>query len=69
VYEVYKAQAKKQDRTASELIREAMERYRQSWTGNETSLLDLPPIFLGKPLKPLSPDDDLLDEMLYGDRD
>lgn len=69
VYEAYKAQARKQDRTASELIREAMEQYRKSWAASEISLLDLPPLRVGKVLKSLSSEDDLLEEMLHGDRD
>lgn len=30
------------------------------------SILDIPPVSMGKMLRPLSPDDDLLDEMLEG---
>lgn len=69
VYQAYQAQARKQDRTASELIREAMEQYRKTWPAHETSLLDLPPLQVGKALKPLPPEDDLLEEMLDGHRD
>lgn len=31
------------------------------------SVLDIPTVSVGRILKPLSPDDDLLDEMLHGD--
>ena len=69
MYRAYQEQARKQDRTASELIREAMEQYRNSWTQNDVSLLNLPPLQVGKTLRPLSSEDDLLAELSHGHRD
>ncbi len=69
VYRAYQNQARKQDRTASELIREAMEGYRDNWSSSDSSLLELSPLQVGKVLRPLSPEDDLLAEMSHGDRD
>lgn len=56
--------AKRHDRTAAELIREAMEAYRQRWTERRGSVRELDPLDVGKVLRPLSPQDDLLEEML-----
>lgn len=64
VYEEFQAHARRQDRTAAELIREAMEAYRQHWTERRGSLRDLVPLDLGEVKRPLAEDDDLLDEML-----
>lgn len=69
VYLAYQNQARKQDRTASELIREAMERYRKNWSSSESSLLELSPLQVGKVLRPLTPEDDLQAEMSHGNRD
>lgn len=64
VYREFQEQARRQDRTAAELIREAMEAYRQRWTGSSGSLRDLPPLDLGAVKQPLSREDDLMGEML-----
>lgn len=64
VYREFQEQARRQDRTAAELIREAMETYRQRWAKGSGSLRDLPPLDLGAVKEPLSREDDLLEEML-----
>jgi hypothetical protein len=64
VYEDFMEYARKQDRTAAELIREAMEQFRNERMRGRQSLLDLKPLKLGKPLRDLSKKDDLLEEML-----
>jgi hypothetical protein len=64
VYREFQQLAKSQDRTTSELIREAMQAYRDLHIRPRQSLKDLQPLSLGKVLKPLSPEDDLLGEML-----
>lgn len=64
VYSEFQAYAKKMDRTTSELIREAMELYWREKIRNKPSLLDFVPASVGKVLKPLSPEDDILGEML-----
>ena len=64
VYNSFMQHAKANDRTASELIREAMERYRNEVLTPQKSILHLAPISLGKILAPLGADDDLLEEML-----
>lgn len=69
VYRDFQTHAKAHDRTASELIRQAMEEYRRSHLRATGSLRDLQPVSLGKVLEPLKPDDDLLGEMLDEDRD
>ena len=59
--------AQKKDRTASELIREIMERYvESSGEAQQDSVLDFKPASCGSVLKPLSAEDDLLEEMLNG---
>lgn len=56
--------AQRTDRTAAELIREAMDLFRKERIRPRTSLTALKPLNLGKPLRPLSHRDDLLGEML-----
>ena len=63
-YRLYQAYAKISDRTTSELIREAMAQYRLTHMSNEKSLLDTSPISLGRVLRPIGVDDDILEEML-----
>ena len=69
VYRDFQAQAKAQDRTAAELIRQAMEEYRRSHMKPGASLRDLQPLSVGEVLRPMTPDDDLLGEMLDADGD
>lgn len=56
--------AQRTDRTAAELIREAMELFRNQRIRPRTSLTALKPLDLGKTLRPLTSRDDLLGEML-----
>ena len=69
VYEDFKSYALKVDRKASELIREAMELYRVERIVRKTSLRDIRPVSVGGAIKPITPDDDLLEEMLDDSRD
>jgi hypothetical protein len=64
VYEDFMQHAQRTDRTAAELIREAMELFRSQRIHPRTSLATLKPLNLGKTLAPLSSRDDLLGEML-----
>lgn len=64
VYEDFMQYARRTDRTAAELIREAMELFRNQRIHPRTSLASLKPLVLGKTLKPFSGRDDLLGEML-----
>ncbi len=69
VYRSFRAYARSHDRTASELIRQAMEEYRRNHLDAGGSLRDLRPASVGSVLQPLTSDDDLLGEMLDEDRD
>ena len=69
VYEDFQRFARKVDRKASELIREAMELYRQQHIERRTSLRDRRPASVGGPIQPLTADDDILGEMLDDSRD
>ncbi len=64
VYEDFMQHAQRTDRTAAELIREAMELFRNQRIRPRTSLATLRPLNLGKSLRPLNGRDDLLGEML-----
>lgn len=66
-YREFKDYARRQDRKTAELIREAMELYREKkiLDSGAYSLRDLRPVSLGKVLRPMSSDDDLLDEMVH----
>ena len=67
VYRDFQDYAKRVDRPTSELVEEAMQLYReQKIAAKRMSLLDMPVLSVGKILKPLGPDDDLLGEMLEG---
>ena len=68
VYEDFQAFAKRVDRKTSELIREAMELYRQARIQRQTSLRDRQAVDVGGPIRPLTPEDDLLDDMLHDSR-
>lgn len=63
VYEEFQIFARKTERTTSELIREAMEEYRQHRIQRKTSLFHRQPASVGGPFTPLTRDDDLLNEM------
>lgn len=63
VYREFQERARKADRTASELIREAMEHYARECWRESRSVPDFPAFDLGKMTKPLRSKDDLLAEM------
>jgi len=67
VYREFQAYAKAHDRTASELVRQAMEEFRTRLRPSG-SLRDVWPVSVGKVLRPLVPGEDLLGEMLDEDR-
>ena len=64
VYRDFQRFAKARDRTASELIRDAMEEFRARRILRTTTLADLNPVSVGQVLAPLHIGDDLLEEML-----
>ncbi|TLD68161.1 hypothetical protein FEM03_24110 [Phragmitibacter flavus] len=69
VYEDFQEYARKTDRKASELIREAMESFRQLHMQRRTSLRDRRPVSVGGPIQAISAEDDLLGDMLDDARD
>jgi hypothetical protein len=69
VYEEFREYARKVDRKASELIREAMEMYRQQHMQRRTSLRNRHPASVGGPIRPITGEDDILGEMLDDSRD
>jgi predicted CopG family antitoxin len=69
VYEDFQQYARKTDRKASELIREAMELYREQHMRRRTSLKDRRPISVGGPIRPITAEDDVLEGMLDDARD
>ena len=64
VYKDFVEYARRTDRTAAELIREAMELFRNERIRPRTTVASLKPLDLGKTLRPLSNRDDILGEML-----
>ena len=68
VYREFQAYARTHDRTASELVRQAMEEFRRTHLRSAGSLRDVQPVSVGRVLRPLTRDDDLLGEMLDEDR-
>lgn len=64
VYAEFRRAARAMGRPTSELIREAMEAYRRSNLAPREDLRQFQPVSLGRVLRPLARDDDLLDEML-----
>lgn len=69
VYEEFQHYARKTDRKTSELIREAMEAYRQRQMHRQTTLKDRRPTSVGGPIRAITGDDDILGEMLDDARD
>ena len=69
VYEDFRQYARKVDRKASELIREAMELYRQQHMQRRTSLRDRGPVSVGGPIQAITAEDDILGGMLDDARD
>ena len=65
VYKEFKAYARKQDKTTSGLIREAMEMYLRERVQQGESLKNISPLSLGKTRKTLNRGDDLLGEMTH----
>lgn len=68
VYRDFQAYARTHDRSASELVRQAMEEFRRTHLRPARSLRDVEPVSMGQVLRPLAPGDDLLGEMLDEDR-
>jgi len=64
VYREFREYASLQDRTTSELIREAMEDYRRNKIKSQKSLAQLKPSSVGTVLREYRGDDDLLGELL-----
>lgn len=64
VYEDFLRYSRELDRTASELIREAMENYRRERIHAQTDLLDFQPASVGKILVPWKGRTDLLEDFL-----
>lgn len=69
IYDDFQQHARKMDRKASELIREAMELYRELHIQRRTSLRDRRATSVGGPIRPITEDDDLLGDMLDDARD
>jgi predicted transcriptional regulator len=66
VYRDFRRHAETTDRTASELIREAMEEYRDRKLRRGGTLAGLPTYSLGRTRRGLRKSEELLDEMLEG---
>ena len=69
VYEEFREYARKTDRKASELIREAMELFRQQRMQRRTSLRERRPVSVGGPIQAITAEDDILGGMLDDARD
>jgi hypothetical protein len=63
IYRLFQEESERRDRPASELIREAMEDYVRLRFAGRSSLADLKPVSLGKPLAPIDWSEDVFDEM------
>ena len=63
-YRAYQDYAASHDRSAAELIRNAMEEYRHAHLSESESIFAQEPASAGALLVDLSPDDDLLGQML-----
>jgi len=68
VYEAFKKRARETGQTAAAIIREAMADYKMKRMKPKHSLLDHKPSSVGGVLKPLSPNDDILGEMIDAKR-
>lgn len=64
VYDAFKDEAEKRAVSAAALIREAMEEYRERKIGSSRTIFDHPAASVGKVVRELGHDDDLLGEML-----
>lgn len=69
VYRDYQAFAQRTDRSASELIREAMEAFRAAHMHRTTSLKQRRAASVGGPIAALTSEDDLLGDLLDDARD
>ncbi len=67
VYRDFQDYARQHDRTASEIIREAMEDFRSRRIHRPTSLKDIRPVSVGKVLQPFTGSEDMIEE-LSGDQ-
>jgi hypothetical protein len=68
-YLEFQNHARELDRTTAELIREAMEEFRQRHMVRATSLREVRPVSVGGPVAALGTEDDVLGEMLDDTRD
>lgn len=64
LYRDFEDDARRMNRTAAELMCQALAAYDRQCTRRQGSVRDLPPLDLGEVLRPLTRDDDLLEEML-----
>ena len=69
VYRDFREYARQHDRTASEIIREAMEDFRSRKIRRPTSLKDIRPVSVGKVLQPFRGSEDMLEELSRGQGD
>lgn len=67
VYAEFQQASKAMGRPTSELIREAMEHYRNEKLYPRRSIKDFRPRSAGKVLRPLDSQNDLLEEMIHSD--
>ena len=65
VYRDFQRHAKLQAKPTAELIRQALEEFRQQHIHPQTTLRDLQPSSVGRVLEPLSTTDDALENMLH----
>jgi len=68
IYAEFKQASKAMGRPTSELIRQAMEHYRNEKLQPRRSMKDFRPRSTGKVLKPLGSQDDLLEEMFHSEQ-
>ena len=64
VYQDFSREAQRLKRPTAELIRQAMERFREQRLVRRTSQRDIRPYDAGGAVKPLTSDDDILGEMV-----
>ena len=69
VYRDFREYARQHDRTASEIIREAMEDFRSRKIRRPTSLMDIRPVSVGRVLQPFKGSEDMLEELSRGQSD
>ncbi len=64
LYRDFENNARRTNRTAAELMCQALVAYDRQSRRRQGSVRDFPPLDLGEVLRPLTRDDDLLEEML-----